>query len=117
MKKRATKKQITSPLKRLFEVVHAIGETLQGAVHIIDMTGKEDLPTDGDIEYRVYHVDGYCWDISRTACDDDESLDNDGFKYVFFDEWEGFQKISDVQVAISKIEIAFIDPFNYFPLK
>ena len=51
----------------LFNVIHRIGETLTDKYHILlinDATGDDKAIT----EYRVYHNQGYCFNIER-FCD------------------------------------------------
>lgn len=84
--------------KSLFEAVHNIGEGIFSKIHIIDNSAFPDMK----IEYRIYHADGYCWDISmeNQYDDNDEEI---GPYYDFSENWDGFKK-SGIEFAISEIE-------------
>lgn len=78
--------------QKLFELIHAKGETLEGNIHIIDTSGmRSQLP--GEYEYRVYHADGYCFDIRRVL-EETGLLDTDEFDYSFYAEWDGFKDLT-----------------------
>jgi hypothetical protein len=84
--------------KRLFDLLHGVGELLEGKIHIIDQTDRRCSDPD-KIEYRTYHSDGYCFDIyrERMYCDEDKEL-FDGepqYDYYFGAEWEGFKDLNE----------------------
>lgn len=77
-----------TPEQKLFELVDSIGEMLEGDLHIIDNT--ESYPVEGEKVYRVYHKDGYCWDIRKTAeTEDEETGEILKYNYDYLEEWEG----------------------------
>lgn len=76
------------------------GELITGNIHILNIS--EEQPYEwkhNDIRYRVYHSDGYCFDVERTYvdCYEDEILgfrfkSEDSFAYEVFPEvWDGFK--------------------------
>lgn len=69
----------------LFNLVKEVGEILTKKLHIID-TG--DGGQDFEQSYRVYHSDGYCFDVWK----EDASIENDEneYTYGFYSEWPGF---------------------------
>lgn len=85
--------------KQIFEYIESRGELLEGDIHIID-TSDEFPCHDKDRCYRVYHSNGYCFDIKREyVCDPSEigqfdDVHSDGFHYEFFTEWGGFENLS-----------------------
>lgn len=84
--------------QKLFERVDKVGETLDGALHIID-TSDEYPVFVGDKKYRVYHKDGYCFDIEKTGYEDAETGDLKGFEYFYYNGWDDFKKL-EVEDAI-----------------
>lgn len=86
--------------KELFEIVKSIGHGINGKIHIIDID-------DYNLElFRVYHGDGYCFDIHKRELDDDDESwyeedceKIDGFEYSFYSDWSGFKKLT-VEQAI-----------------
>lgn len=85
--------------RQLFNHVEGIGETLNGEIHIIDMTDKPAV--EGEQKFRVYHEKGYCFDISK-ECVDERKNGKLIYDYVFLAEWEGFNKL-DVNEAIKLV--------------
>jgi len=85
--------------KKLFDLADKIGEGVHGKLHIIDVSENLHSLPDEKVEYRVYHSDGYCFDISREPIElaEDESCDSciDGFQYSFMDGiYEGFKELT-----------------------
>ena len=78
--------------KRLYEIVEATGETLNGSLHIINTSPN--YKDEGEGEFRVYHKKGYCFDVKKEkvhlAEDEINEAAIDGFEYSFYSEWEGF---------------------------
>ena len=62
------------------------------AIHIIDSTGE-----DGAEQFRIYHGEGYCFDLKREVADssnrdnwDFSNLGNDGYYYTFGEYFDDF---------------------------
>lgn len=66
----------------VYKPVSKIGGGIHGKLHIerLSFRNEEEI-------YRVYHGDGYCFDIIKSY-DDDENE----WIYSFFQEYEGFNK-------------------------
>jgi len=89
--------------KELFDLVDGIGEGLFKSVHIIDISvfGKGSI-------YRVYHSDGYCFNIEKEVVDCAEDEINteaiDGYEYIYIDDlFDGFKQLS-IEDAIALIK-------------
>lgn len=80
--------------QKLFELVESIGETLDGDLHVID-TSERAPEWEGEAKFRVYHKDGYCFDVEKRANYDVEKDKFIGWEYDFFAEWEGFDEIDE----------------------
>jgi hypothetical protein len=96
---------VKSASRKLFELIEKIGEHLEDGLHIID-SSDEYPATDGDGKYRIYHADGFCFDIKKEFVGKEESMegvDDDGCTYVFDSGWDGFKDIS-VTEAIDLIK-------------
>lgn len=98
----AIKNNKEEPEKRLFNLIKKIGEGVFDKIHIIDNSDLTD-----ESSYRIYHADGYCWDISiEPEYEWDDENDEDrlvGYYYSFDEEWEGFKQ-SGINLAITEIE-------------
>lgn len=88
--------------KELFDLVDWVGQGLYMSLHIIAISefgyGNK---------YRVYHSDGYCFNIEKEEVDlaEDESNPSaiDGYEYTYLDDlFDGF-KILDIKEAIKLI--------------
>lgn len=92
-------------IKELFDLLLLKEEGLFGKVHIIELDTYYDFE-DEDFyghHYRVYHADGYCFEVSRTSSEEDDNID--GYEYKFFsDMFDGFKKIKDSEHAICLIK-------------
>ena len=84
--------------KELFHLLESLDiDNLVG----IDIHHTEDCQ---DEEYRLYHKDGYCFDIRKIyVCEPEDVrdvqngvdyLEDDGYTYEFFSLWDGFIKLS-----------------------
>lgn len=95
--------------KRLYEVVEATGETLNGSLHIID-TSERYKTDEREGKFRVYHANGFCFDVEKEyVCEPDEvkdfeGVESDGFTYSFFAEWEGFDNSLSLTEAFDLIK-------------
>jgi hypothetical protein len=95
--------------KRLYEVVEATGETLNGSLHIIDTSERYKTDERGG-KFRVYHANGFCFDVEKEYCcgpdevKDFEGVESDGFTYSFFAEWEGFDNNLSLAEAFELIK-------------
>lgn len=89
--------------KILFEMINDLSEGVFGKVHIIN-TSEPYLNDAFEGKFRVYHADGYCFDIEKVyVCEpaeisNYEFIEDDGYTYSFFSEYEGFKQnsISDI---------------------
>ncbi len=97
--------------KRLFDLIEATGETLDGSIHIIDMIKEQKYQTDErEGKYRIYHKDNICFDVEKEyVCEPNEIKDYDevwpdGFNYTFYAEWEGFKNDFTLLDAIKLIK-------------
>ena len=79
------------------KVLDAHGDLVDG-MHICDVSEDESIK-----QYRIYHRDGHCWDVSRdelTLNDIEEfgspkgTVHHDGgcYYYLFLEEHDGFDK-------------------------
>lgn len=74
----------------IFNAVKRLGEICIDGLHIIDNTDFR-----GDEEsFRVYHKDGYCFDIEKYPNYDVETEKFINWEYSFYSEYEGFNKCS-----------------------
>jgi len=86
--------------KKIFDLVESIGETLTGSMHIIDMSENVDNYDDGEREFRVYHNDGYCFDVKKgiESYTDEKETEVKEYYYSFYQEWEGFLKAEPLYI-------------------
>lgn len=77
----------------LFNQVSHIGETQTENFEIIDTSDSVD-EIYGEKQYRVYHSDGFCFDISKINRGTDDNGVHLGWDFIIFDEWDGFKKAS-----------------------
>lgn len=110
------KKIIT--IKDLYDLIESTGETLTGSLHIIDSSGK--YKTDEkEGKFRIYHSAGYCFDVEKEyICEPDEKynyddVQDDGFNYTFYAEWEGFNNSLNISGAYELIKRTTNIPFNH----
>ena len=67
-------------------------EIIIGNTHIINISEEEDDKFQ-NVNYRVYHSEGYCFDSMQVYTDSD--TDDYGMTYKFFsDKFDGFKPIS-----------------------
>lgn len=75
--------------EKLFELVEELGEILEGELHIIDMS--DEYPEyEGEQKFRIYHKQGFCFDVERVANYDTETDEFIEWDYNFYSEWDGF---------------------------
>lgn len=90
--------------KKLFDLCEKNGEGLYSKIHIIDNSQSSEEKR----EFRFYHADGYCFNVSKEKIDlaEDEICVSciGGYEYDF-DEgaFEGFKEIT-VEEAIKLLE-------------
>lgn len=91
--------------KKLYDLIEKTGEQLHGSLHIIN---NSDSYNYDDREYRVYHAEGYCFDIKKEKVDLAEDEINkdaiDGYEYTFYSQWEGFKELSVEEAMILIVE-------------
>jgi hypothetical protein len=82
--------------KKLYLLIKEILDThgdIVDDLHIVDVSEFGD-----DEEFRIYHGDGYCFDVKKEyACEPDEvdsfeEVDKDGFSYSTYFGWDGFKE-------------------------
>jgi hypothetical protein len=87
-------------IKEIFNLIKNLDEGIYGKLHIIDIESDYDYESQNFKlkKYRIYHADGYCFEVSREKIDlvEDESCELiDGFYYNFDSEmFEGFKELS-----------------------
>ncbi len=90
--------------KIIFDLCEKRGEGIYDKLHIINTSQYHDEKK----EYRIYHADGYCFDVSKEKLDLDEdevciSCIN-GYEYLFNEGiYDGFNEISEEE-AIKLLE-------------
>lgn len=90
--------------KEIFDLCEKLDEGIYNKLHIINIS---QFPNEKK-EYRVYHADGYCFDVSKEKLELDEDevcfSSINGFEYDFNEGiYEGFKEISDEE-AIKLLE-------------
>jgi hypothetical protein len=90
--------------KIIFDLCEKRGEGIYNKLHIINTSQYPDEKK----EYRIYHADGYCFDVSKEKLE----LDKDevclscikGYEYLFNEGiYDGFNEISEEE-AIKLLE-------------
>ena len=85
----------------LFAIVKEFGECISGDVHVIDDT--EQYTDEGEQSWRVYHAEGYCFEIKKLAEYDDETGNFKRWDFQFYSDWDNFEKC-DVHKAIQLMQ-------------
>ncbi len=90
--------------KKLFDLCESNNEGIYNKLHIID---NSRFPEEKK-EYRIYHADGYCFEVYKEKIElaDDESNDSTigGYEYYFNEGmFEGFKEIT-VEEAINLLK-------------
>lgn len=88
--------------QELFELVLTLERLGCKILDIIDIT-PEGLFKVGDISFRVYHPDKYCFDIHSRMVEADNEY---GFQseYTYFAEYDGFKQLTSEQ-AITLLKL------------
>lgn len=95
-----------TPERELFELINNKREGLHGKLHIIDTSHIND-------SFRVYHADGYCFDVVREeVCDPEDEvtmatilgLDKDGCVYSFIEQFDGYGELGSPERAIKLMQ-------------
>lgn len=88
--------------KMLFDALQELGDGIHERLHVIMGDERE-----GDKEtIRVYHADGFCFDVSKEECEDDGNSIGiiEGHVYSFMEEsYEGFKSLT-VAEALSYVK-------------
>src|SRR6266496_3648013 len=76
-------------IRDIFNLAETLGETLDGNVHIYNVSKRERR-----IQYRVYIENMYCFEVLKEyACQPGEKIDeyhySDGYRYFFLAIWQG----------------------------
>ncbi len=89
--------------KKLFDICDNMGVGIHDKLHICDSSEDGRFP-DEDKEYRVYHADGYCFDVRKQRNEPEEGcicvtcIGN--YEYSFLEGvYDGFKDI-DIDGAI-----------------
>lgn len=96
--------------KELFDLLHQKGEGVYGKIHIIELDVQYDYESQEfyRTNYRVYHADGYCFEVLKLKFDtsEDEDYENiEGYCYDFNSSmFDGFKGIKDSEHAICLIK-------------
>lgn len=80
-------------------------ELLEGKLHILEkisLNHHEDY-YEGEVDYRVYHADGYCFDVYKRACTEDDTDEFLYWDYNIFSDFDGFEEIN-IKKVIELIE-------------
>lgn len=90
--------------KKLFDLCEKNNEEFYDKLHIIE---NSQFPEEKK-EYRIYHADGYCFDVSKEKIElaEDEICDSciGGYEYSFNEgAYEGFKEIT-VEEAIKLLQ-------------
>jgi len=85
--------------KLLFTMINIVGARQDKGIHIINQSSPY-LMYEDEVQYRIYHSDGYCFDIEY--CYDE---DEDKYEYVFYNQFDGFKDIN-IDQAIELIKKA-----------
>jgi hypothetical protein len=91
--------------QKLYERIESIGEGDYRDMHIIDTT--EYMPDEGCKTFRIYHSDGYCFEVSKSIDTEDEETGAPLTFYYDIDTYfDGFKDISADQAfkLLSKIK-------------
>ena len=93
--------------KQLWLIVQNILDTHGDQIDGISIHDDDDFRM-GTENFKIYHHDGFCWELQRESmCDPDdvddvdpmEGVDDDGFVYSFAEPWDGFKE-SGIDKAI-----------------
>lgn len=86
--------------QKIFDLVDSIGEILSGTMHVMDISDNVDYYELGEREYRVYHNEGYCFDVKKSieSYTDESETEVKDFYYSFYQEWEGFVKAEPLYI-------------------
>lgn len=88
-------------------------EVLFGKIHIIDISEEEYIDKFTNVDYRVYHSDGYCFDVKQAYASEAEDGAG-GIEYHFFDDaFDDFKRIN-ICDAIKMIQEFTPVEDNYF---
>lgn len=101
---KALLKENARKAKKLFDLCGKYGEGIHFNFHIIE---NSQFPLEKK-EYRVYHSDGYCFDVSKEEMElaEDEICNSciNGYEYSFNEGvYDGFKEIT-IEDAIKLIE-------------
>ena len=71
--------------KELFDLVESLDQNHSDSIGVHE-SGFDD--SDGEMSYRVYHQNGYCFDIKRQWDEDTEEM-----YFFYYAEWDGFKEL------------------------
>lgn len=77
--------------KILFDYVNNLGEVQNEYFQIIDISDSVDTIF-GEKKFKVYHSNGYCFDVEKKNLGQEDKNTWLGFDYIVYDDWDGFKK-------------------------
>lgn len=84
-------------IKELYDFLEDLGDGMHGKLHIIDQSRFPEEKS----ELRIYHADGYCFDICKEQVEvAEDEINNsaiDGYEYSLTDGYEGFKELTILQ--------------------
>lgn len=95
--------------KEIYDLIAAQGETLDGDIHIIEMSDQHRVEEE-DHKFRVYHNSGYCLDVQKEYCCQPDEVDQydgvnaDGYTYSWYSEWDGFHAIANADQLLKLLK-------------
>jgi len=85
--------------KELFELIESMGEQQTDLFHIIDISDSFVFEYEGEKIFRVYHKNGYCFEVGKLVLEDDESGNVIDYTYSFSQTWDGFKNDLNIVTA------------------
>lgn len=98
--------QETKKAKKLFDMCYNANQGIHGKLHIVNIS-KSNIE-DEEMKYRIYHADGYCFEIERIKIDlaEDEMCESmiGKHEYLYGDNnYEGFKELT-IEKAITLLK-------------
>lgn len=86
--------------QEIYELLEKVGEVLEGEFHIIP---NDEPQCEGEGAFRVYHAQGYCFDVVKEISDEDEDVTY----YSFLEQWDGFKNDLTAKGALKMLKKVF----------
>lgn len=71
--------------QQIFDKCESVGEVITGKLHVILHEQDWDKCV-----FRVYHSDGYCFDVTRELNSVEDTEESESYCYSFYSEWDEF---------------------------